>query len=168
MSDDTITSMFPSRWMRAEDLTEDTTGTIVAIDRQEVGPGELKPCLHFREPFLRPLIINKTNGLAIAAVLGTPNVRQWIGKQVTLYATHTHYQGKQVPCVRIREGRPAAAAETRPPRRPDHQRPPAQAGAHAPPRPPMAAHQRPPEPYDAPPMDDMDDRDWANGHDGYR
>lgn len=55
-----------------------------------------------------PLVLNKTNAVQIAATLGTPEVTAWKGRQVTLYATTTTYQGRTVACIRVREQAPPA------------------------------------------------------------
>jgi hypothetical protein len=131
MSDSTdIHAMLPARHMRAIDIVGDTLATIVGVEQQEVGAdGDIKPCLVFREPHLRPLPVNRTNADSLTEALGTSDTRRWIGRQVVLYASETRYQGRRVPCVRIRDTAPASQRQAQPAlgdgrgRPVDHQRP---------------------------------------------
>jgi hypothetical protein len=106
MSD--INALFPSKYLKASDLHGDTRVTIVGVETQEVGDREQKPVVVFREAHLRPLVLNRTNANSIAEVLGSPMVRDWVGKQVTLYPATTEFQGKRVPCIRVRDRVPQA------------------------------------------------------------
>lgn len=46
---------------------------------------ELKAILYFEEPDVRPWIAIKTNRKAIAELLGTPYMEDWIGHKITLW-----------------------------------------------------------------------------------
>jgi hypothetical protein len=50
----------------------------------------------------KPLVLNVTNSNSIAAIHG-PKPSQWIGKQIVLFCDVAKLQGKDVPCIRIRE-----------------------------------------------------------------
>lgn len=59
----------------------------------------------------KQLPLNVTNGDAVSKMYGT-DVRKWIGQRVTLYPSTTQMAGKTVDCVRVRDRRPDAKAET--------------------------------------------------------
>lgn len=46
---------------------------------------EVKRVLHFKEPDVRPLILNATNGERIEKLLGTPYFEDWKDKQIILW-----------------------------------------------------------------------------------
>jgi hypothetical protein len=80
--------------------------------------GKKKIVLRFAET-PQPLVVNKTNAKAIAAVLGTGELTQWPGRQITLYVAQTEYAGETVGCIRVRQQAiapptPPAAAAPRP------------------------------------------------------
>lgn len=52
------------------------------------------------------LILNVTNAHRIVANLGTDEMDEWIGKGITIYPTTTEFNGKQVPCIRVKEELP--------------------------------------------------------------
>jgi hypothetical protein len=65
------------------------------------GITEYKSVIHFKKG-TRPLVLNKTNGNAIAKAVGTNKPSGWPGQQITLYPTTTQLKGKTVPCIRIK------------------------------------------------------------------
>jgi len=52
------------------------------------------------------LILNVTNANRLVGNFGTDEIDEWIGKEVTLYPTTTEFNGKQVPCIRVKEEMP--------------------------------------------------------------
>lgn len=84
----------------------DLTVTIKSVVEGKIkGTGGLesgKPVIHFVEPGVRPLALNKTNGAAIVSLYGTPKVSEWVGKRITLYPTTTTFGKDTVECIRIR------------------------------------------------------------------
>ena len=75
-------------------------GTITGKD----GRKARKPMITFKgSP--KKLAINKTNGATLAKLYGA-DVKQWIGKWVTLYPTTTSFGGETVECIRIRPSVP--------------------------------------------------------------
>ena len=59
----------------------------------EVVQGELES--------VKPLVLNRTNGDAIAGIHGV-SVVDWVGKEIVLYVTQTKLKGKPVNCIRVR------------------------------------------------------------------
>ena len=98
-----ITTAFPSKYLRADDLGGREFK--VLVDRVELedvsGDGsEFKPVLYFSER-KKGLVLNRTNSGVIAAVYGE-ETDAWSGRPVVLFPTQTQFQGRTVPCLRVR------------------------------------------------------------------
>jgi len=92
----------PSPHISAEELEGDTVVTIKRCSFEEVGTEQVdKAVVHFDE-FDRGFVLNKTNVGRIIALHGN-QTEDWKGKQITLYASETDFNGKVVPCIRVRE-----------------------------------------------------------------
>ena len=52
------------------------------------------------------LVLNVTNANRLVANLGSDELDTWIGKDIIIYPTMTEYNGKQVPCIRVKEEAP--------------------------------------------------------------
>lgn len=107
---------FPSKFLKAEDLgTTRPIGSIATVDFEDVGIGpnkDRKLVVHFKEPALKPLVLNMINGDTIAELADTEDYEQWPGCRLQLFATKTEFQGKRVPCIRI--GAPPVPTTKRP------------------------------------------------------
>jgi hypothetical protein len=116
-----IDSAFPSAYLKASDLGD--SQPVVTIDRVEIEPvgrdREMKPVVYFRGKD-KGVVLNKTNGNKIAALVGSKDTDHWAGCQVKLYATETEFAGETVECIRIK----AANGATRPAARPEPPPPP--------------------------------------------
>jgi hypothetical protein len=55
-------------------------------------------------------VLNKTNADVIAYTFGD-DTDHWVGRKIVLFATRTQFQGKLVPCVRVRVPNIAPADE---------------------------------------------------------
>jgi hypothetical protein len=94
--------------------------TISSVVKEKVGDGD-KHVVYF-EGHQKGLVLNRTNAEAIAMLYGD-TVEDWIGEQVTLYATPVTFQGKTTNAVRVRPSRKAAPKLT-------EQNPPPDSGEH--------------------------------------
>ena len=56
----------------------------------------------------KPMILNKTNCKTIQKIYGTPNIEEWVGKKIVLFASTTSLAGETVECLRIRPYPPVA------------------------------------------------------------
>jgi hypothetical protein len=103
-----VSEAFPSEFLKAADLRD--RNIIVVIDHVEMKDigGDHKPILFFQGKD-RGLVLNKTNANNIAAAHGD-DTDDWTGKEIVLFPAMTDYQGKTVPCIRVR----AARASDRP------------------------------------------------------
>ncbi len=95
-----INDAFPGNYLKAPDLKgKDVPLTIAGVAMAKVGDDNV-PVVSFAGTE-RMLVLNKTNSNTIADTLG-PDTDQWIGQKITLYATTCEFQGKTVPCLRVR------------------------------------------------------------------
>jgi len=54
----------------------------------------------------KPMIMNKTNSKMVQMIYGTPNIEEWVGKKIQLFADTTKLKGEVVECLRIRPKSP--------------------------------------------------------------
>jgi hypothetical protein len=98
-----LTTMFPSKYLKASDV--DARGTRFVIARvtvEEVGPErEQKPLVYF-ENERRGLILNRTNGNAIADICGSEDAEDWTGHTIVLVSEPVFFAGRTNPGIRVR------------------------------------------------------------------
>ena len=82
---------------------------LVTIDRvrQELvtGPeGKKSECIvaHFKQPGMKPMILNHTNAKTIERLCGTPYIEEWAGKSFVLIVSKVQAFGEQVDAVRVK------------------------------------------------------------------
>jgi hypothetical protein len=102
-----LEELYPSRWLRASDVTKPILTTIKNVVVEEVGESEEKPVLYFQDPSHKPLILNRTNGQTIGLLYGD-DTELWRGKPLVLFCTKVQFQGKMVDAIRVRPPKPAA------------------------------------------------------------
>ena len=107
------TNLFPSKWFKAEDLSSGPQTLLIReLTIEEIGQGksrESKGVLYFQGRD-KGLVLNVTNCRAIEDAYGTES-DDWPGKSIELIGTETDFQGKRVPCVRVRVPKEASADE---------------------------------------------------------
>jgi hypothetical protein len=107
-------TLFPSKYLQASDF-EDTPRTmkIESVTLEKMQDGTAKPLVSF-EGADKGLILNRTNGSVLVELYGG-DTNDWVGESVTLFAAVTDFQGKRVPCIRLRApqkaGKKAAASD---------------------------------------------------------
>ena len=117
-------SMMESPYVGAWDLNEkDVTVTIDRVEKglvksKEKPKGDKKPIIFFvgKE---KPFVANVTNCKTIAGMYG-PQVEQWRGKKITLFATTTESGGQTVDCIRVRPKVPSESKQAAPAAPADH------------------------------------------------
>jgi hypothetical protein len=111
-----IQNAFPSKWLKSGDVEDgDLTLTIDRVEIEEIGSGEQqdrKPVIYFRETD-KGMVLNKTNADTISK-LHTPETDNWIGKQITVFATEVDFAGKQTLALRVRLRTPKPANNSKP------------------------------------------------------
>ena len=98
-----LNDLYPSRFLKADDLDgKEVTYTISDVAMEEIGQErERKPVLSFKDSN-KSMVLNKTNGLAIAAMYGE-DTKAWAGKAVTLKAVRVPFGGKLVDSIRVKQ-----------------------------------------------------------------
>jgi len=97
-----ISKLFPSRFLKAADLNGRTVKvTIKKVEVEEIGQDkDPKPVIYF-DGVERGLVMNKTNGVAIAEIHGDP-IDGWTGKEIEIFSMQVPYQGQNVAAIRVR------------------------------------------------------------------
>jgi len=72
----------------------------------------LKPVLALRG-LTQGLVLNKTNGQALAEFLGD-DVDKWVGRKIVIFPAQAAFQGKLVDCIRVREPKPQPTVAAQP------------------------------------------------------
>ena len=110
-----IDSLYPSRFLRCADLNgRPMRVTIEGLKTEDIG-GESKVVLSFTNG-TKALILNKTNGKAIAKAIGT-ETSAWRGKAIVLVPAQVDFRGDIVDAIRIRAASPQESSR-RPAKRP--------------------------------------------------
>lgn len=110
-----VRKMYDKDFLYAYDLEgRDVTVTIERVQQGTLtgkgGKSNKKPVLYFRGT-KKGLGLNITNARTIAALYGSFDSEQWIGKRVTLYPTTTTFGPDTIDCIRIRNKVPDAKAK---------------------------------------------------------
>ena len=92
-------NLFPSKWLKAGDVTAETVLTVRSVVMEKVGDGD-KPVLHFNE-MTKGMVLNVTNGKVLQELYGG-DTDFWIGKKVTLYSAMVDAYGEMVPAIRLK------------------------------------------------------------------
>lgn len=114
-----LNDMFPSKYLKAADFEDgDQVMTIDRLEKDNVGQGKdaKDVWVVYFDGEDKGLILNKTNTNTIAKLYGD-DTDDWIGKQVTLFATEVQFQSEMVEAIRVRSKppkRPTAKAKAAP------------------------------------------------------
>lgn len=100
----TVGDLFPSKWLKADDVEDgDMVLTVKELKQEKMGPddsdGEVKPVLYFEETD-KGLVLNLTNAKTIQGLYGK-NIENWIGKKVALFWTEVGFKGEMKPAIRV-------------------------------------------------------------------
>ena len=105
-----IDDSFPSKYLKAADISGDTRAIIAGCTSEDVaGKGnaaDFKPVLVFSN-LERGIVLNKTNAGTIKAAYGK-DTDEWVDKEVILFQMSTQFNGRDVPCIRMRINKNAA------------------------------------------------------------
>lgn len=98
-----IDTAFPSKYMKASDLPEETLVPFVIeeIKMEEVGREKsIKPIIYFKDQD-KGFCCNKTNANSIKKVLGSGDTEDWVGKTIKLYSTEVQFGDEMVESIRV-------------------------------------------------------------------
>jgi len=98
--------MYPSKYLKQEDVGTGKLLTITAIDKVNVGldgePEQWKWAMYFAE-MEKPLILNVTNIERAETACGSNDTDDWKGKQIVLYTDpDIMFGGKKTGGIRVR------------------------------------------------------------------
>lgn len=100
-----VSKHFAGSYLKAEQLPRNPVP--VRISRVVVeyigseGQKEEKPVLYF-DGKEAGLVLNKTNAIALAEMLGSDETDEWPGYMILLCRESTMFNGRSVPCIRVR------------------------------------------------------------------
>lgn len=110
-----IGSAFPSKYLKASDIPDDRPVT-VTLDYVKIenvagndNPDDEKPVLYFQGK-TKGMVLNKTNSGIISDAFGD-ETDDWSGKTVQLTCSEVLFQGKMVPCLRVKIPRPGTTGQ---------------------------------------------------------
>jgi len=98
-----VNDLFPSKYLRGEDLKKPTTVTIVNVKPEQLwrpGEGKVTGYIMYCEKASKGVILSRPLALAIAKALEESDTEKWTGKQVVLFGQAMTVAG--VPRVAIR------------------------------------------------------------------
>lgn len=100
----------PTEWLGPQDFPSPKTVTIGRVEKEQVdGPDGKKSAMvfyftHKGKELKRKLQVPKSVAYALSLHFDTPDTDQWLGKDITLYATRCLAFGQVEECVRIQVG----------------------------------------------------------------
>ena len=89
-----------SRFLRAEDLTQDKVLRIRSVTEEPVGANQEKKLAVWFTNDPKGLVLNRTNNRTIRGAYGD-DVAGWIGKLIVLFRTKTEFGGELVGALRV-------------------------------------------------------------------
>ena len=92
---------FGGSYLKASDIKKETALTIKEAKEEQLSDRE-KIVVYFDE-VEKGLVLNKINTSRISKQLGSSETDEWPGNKITLYATEVEYDGKDVPCIRVKK-----------------------------------------------------------------
>lgn len=98
-----IDTAFPSKYMKASDLPDETIVPFVIeeVRVEEIGrEKQSKPVIYFKGQE-KGFVANKTNCNSIKKVLGSADTDEWTGKTIKLYSTEVQFGDEMVESIRV-------------------------------------------------------------------
>lgn len=94
---------FPSRFLRASDITKPYDATIKAVDYEDVSTDDNKPerklVATFVEDEHKAIVLNVTRCEALTEISKTRDYTKWPGTRVHISQGQTRFGGKRTPCT---------------------------------------------------------------------
>jgi hypothetical protein len=94
--------IFPSKYVKAEDISGNLLVTITDAVMEAVGPLKIEKLVLYFKEYPKPFICNLTNFKRIEKLHGD-DTDNWIDKKIILYRTTTEFQGEEIPAIRVRD-----------------------------------------------------------------
>ena len=100
MIEGTTDDIYPSRYLKASDITAETKATIKDVQKDKIGEDE-KLVVVF-DNIEKGLVVNKTNCGRIEKIVGSKVFGDWPGQIVSLYTIRVPFKGEDVPAIRVK------------------------------------------------------------------
>lgn len=100
-----LNEAFPSKYLKADDLRGQNVRVVIREAVMEELGSDHRLIVYFQGKD-KGLVCNKTNAESIAFAYGD-DTDMWIGQTIELFGDRTMFQGKMVPCLRVRATRPS-------------------------------------------------------------
>lgn len=107
-----INEVFPSKYIKAEDLQGREPTVVIADARMEKLGDDQKLILYFQHKE-KGMVTNKTNANRIAYMYGD-NTDGWIGREIVLCSEFVEFQGRSVKGLRVKPPARGAASPAAP------------------------------------------------------
>ena len=91
---------FGGNYLKASDIEGELTLTITDVKVEQLDE-KTKLVVHFSETD-KQLVLNKINTTRIIKHMGTSETDKWPGNRITLVRSEVEYDGKDVPCIRVK------------------------------------------------------------------
>ena len=102
MIEGNIDSMFPSRFLKAEDINTVTKLTIKDINSEVIGRDNKTKYIVSFEESKKSLILNKTNSKSIAEIAESPTMSDWPGHTIELYTADVNTPDGMKKGIRVK------------------------------------------------------------------
>lgn len=109
-----LAEVFPSNYLKADDLQGRKPSVVIADARMELLGKDQKLILYFQNKD-KGMVCNKTNAGRISDMYGD-DTDEWIGKEIILTSEFVEFQGKTTKGLRVQPPARAAASYAAPPR----------------------------------------------------
>lgn len=100
MTAETVGDYFPTKYLRAADIKGDMP-VVIARTEEVIMGDDTKPVVFF-EGVKKGLVLNKTNALHIAQLLGSEKFSEWVGKEITLCQMPVQFKGEVMQAIRVK------------------------------------------------------------------
>jgi hypothetical protein len=106
-----LTEMFPSRFVKGEELTKPVTVTIARVEAETMRPSRTEEVTKFVLYFVesrtgRGVVLSKTLANQIAQALGSDDTEDWPGQRITLYPEPVRVGNAERVAIRARAAAP--------------------------------------------------------------
>lgn len=98
----TLNNLFPSNYLKADDLDGERIVTIERVEMELVGKDKESKAVAYFEGEPKGLILNKTNAVAISAISGSQDTDDWPGAQMVLVIAAVDFRGTLTNAIRIK------------------------------------------------------------------
>jgi hypothetical protein len=111
-----VSEMVQSKYLRKEDIEDDTPATIKGVKLEDLGKEDSKEqrwVIYFKQ-FAKGMVLNVTTIRVLESAYGD-DTDVWVGKQVLLYVDpNVSFQGRVVGGLRLRIPRPKLSPQNEP------------------------------------------------------